>query len=71
MPLHERRNRLEGLLSGNDALWFSSSVQGEKARFYSGAPARWGSKASSRSRSLTDPDSSSAGQDQVSGLRRL
>src|SRR5687767_13205448 len=30
MPLHERRKRLEDLLSGNDALWFSSSVEGGK-----------------------------------------
>ncbi len=27
MPLHERRRRLEGLLGGDDALWFSSDVQ--------------------------------------------
>jgi bifunctional non-homologous end joining protein LigD len=30
LPLHERRKRLESLLSGNDALWFSSHVEGAK-----------------------------------------
>jgi ATP-dependent DNA ligase len=30
LPLHERRTRLASLLSGNDALWFSSNVEGAK-----------------------------------------
>jgi len=30
LPLHERRTRLEDLLSGNDALWFSGQVDGAK-----------------------------------------
>ena len=30
LPLHERRTRLESLSSGNDALWFSSNVEGAK-----------------------------------------
>ena len=30
LPLHERRKRLEGLLSGNDVVRFSSNVEGAK-----------------------------------------
>jgi hypothetical protein len=29
MPLHERRKRLEILLSGNDAIWLNVEVQAE------------------------------------------
>jgi ATP-dependent DNA ligase len=49
LPLHERRKRLESLLRGNDALWFSSTSRAQKARLCFGVPAPWGSKESCRS----------------------
>ena len=39
LPLYERRKRLEHLLASRDeALWFS--IEGPRARLYSGMPAR-------------------------------